>query len=284
MTNWLLTHQATLQSYLVLGSFVFAAAWESFVPRRPFTVPLARRWVNQLALTALGSLLMRLCLPMAAFSMAMLAQQEGWGLGNQIDLPPWLALVAGVLLLDLGSYAQHRLLHAVPLFWRFHQVHHCDLDVDCGTAIRHHPIEIVGGQAFELALIAALGIAPLAVVVALALGGVAAIFNHANVRLSTRADRVLRTLIVTPAMHGVHHSADFDESNRNFANLFSFWDRLFATYQRMPRSDPLPMRVGLAELRGDADLTLWGLLALPFRSPRVAACAELDPLRPNASP
>jgi sterol desaturase/sphingolipid hydroxylase (fatty acid hydroxylase superfamily) len=269
MTNWLLTHQATLQSYLILGAFACAAVWETFRPRRPFAMPLGMRWFNQIALTALGSLLARLCMPLAAFALAMLAQQEGWGLFNRVSVPAWLSLILGVVAVDLGGYVQHRLLHAVPLLWRFHQIHHSDLDVDCGTAIRHHPFEILVGKAFELALIAALGIAPLAVFLALTLGGIASVFNHANVALPTAVDRLLRWLVVTPDMHRIHHSADIGESNRNFANLFSWWDRLFLTYQRDSRRGPDEMTLGLAELRSASDVTLWKLLALPFL-PRLA--------------
>ncbi len=241
MTDWLLTHQASLQSYLLLGSFACAAVWETFLPRRPFAMPLGPRWFNQLALTALGSLLVRLSMPLAAFALALLVQQEGWGLFNHVALPAWLTLMLGVIVIDLGGYAQHRLFHAVPLLWRLHQIHHSDLDVDCGTAIRHHPVETLLGQGIDLALIAAFGIAPLAVLLALVLGGIASVFNHANVALPGPADRFLRWLVVTPDMHRIHHSADFAESNRNFANLFPWWDRpvrdLPARAEARPRRD-----------------------------------------------
>ena len=284
MTNWLLTHQATLQSYLLLGSFACAAVWETYLPRRPFATPLGMRWFNQLALTALGSLLIRLCLPLAALSLAMLAQREGWGLFNRLPVPFWLALVVGVIVIDLGGYAQHRLFHAVPLLWRFHQIHHSDLDVDCGTAIRHHPVETLGGQVFDLALIAAFGIPPLAVFLAVTLGGIASVFNHANIALPRPTDRLMRRLIVTPDMHRIHHSADIGESNCNFANLFSFWDRLFSTYRREPLLGQVRMALGLAGMRAAADATLWKLLALPFQPLRASAYAVVRLGRSEASP
>ena len=274
MTDWLLTHQASLQSYLLLGSFACAAVWETFLPRRPFAMPLGPRWFNQLALTAFGSLLVRLSMPLAGFALALLVQQEGWGLFNHVALPAWLTLMLGVIVIDLGGYAQHRLFHAVPLLWRFHQIHHCDLDVDCGTAIRHHPVETLLGQGIDLALIVAFGIPPLAVLAALTLGGIASVFNHANVALPGPADRVLRRFFVTPDMHRIHHSTDFAESNRNFANLFPWWDRLFATYQREPRLGHSEMPLGLPELRSAGDVTLWKLLVLPLRPLPVAATDE----------
>ena len=284
MANWLLDHQAQLASYLLLGSFAGAAVWETFRPRRPFALPLGVRWFHQLALTALGSLVVRLCLPLAAFSLAVLAQQQGWGLFNRLPLPPWASLILGVIAIDLGSYAQHRLFHAVPLLWRVHRIHHSDLDVDCGTAIRHHPVETLVGQVFDLALIAALGLSPLAVLVALTLGGVASVFNHANIALPRPADSLLRWLIVTPDMHRIHHSAELVESNRNFANLFSGWDRLFSTYQREPRLGHVRMALGLAEARAAGDLTLWKLLALPLRPLRAPEYAVVRSGRSVASP
>jgi len=275
MANWLLAHQAELQSYLLLASFGGVAVWETFMPRRPFATPLGMRWFNQLALTALGSLVTRLCLPLAAFSLAVLAQREGWGLFNRLALPSWLSLMLGVIVIDLGVYAQHRLFHVVPLFWRFHQIHHSDLDVDCGTAIRHHPVETLVGQAFDLALIATLGVSPLAVLLGLALGGIASVFNHANIALPRAVDNLLRWLVVSPDMHRIHHSANVEESNRNFANLFPWWDHLFSTYRREPRLGQVQMALGLADARVASDLTLWKLLALPFRRPGVGASAEI---------
>jgi sterol desaturase/sphingolipid hydroxylase (fatty acid hydroxylase superfamily) len=241
------------------------------------------RWFNQIALTALGSLIVRLCLPLAAFALAMLAQSEGWGLFNHLPLPTWLSLILGVVAIDLAGYAQHRLFHAVPAFWRFHQIHHSDLDVDCGTAIRHHPLETLAGEAVDLALIVALGIAPLALLLALTLGGIASVFNHANIALPAPADRLLRWLVVTPDMHRIHHSADFTESNRNFANLFPWWDRLFATYQREPRLGHAEMPLGLAELRSAGGVTLWKLLVLPFQPRSNPAYAVVRSGRSGAS-
>lgn len=284
MANWLLTHQAELLSYVLLGSFACAAVWETFLPRRPFALPLGQRWFHQLALTTLGSLATRLCLPLAAFSLAVLAQQEGWGLFNRVSLPAWSSLIVGVIMIDLGGYAQHRLFHAVPLLWRFHRIHHSDLDVDCGTAIRHHPVETLVGQAIDLALIAALGLPPLAVLAAVTLGAIASVFNHANIALAQSADSVLRWFVVTPDMHRIHHSVDVVENNRNFANLFPWWDRLFSTYQREPLLGQVRMDLGLAEARAARDLTLWKLLALPFRPRRASAYAGVRLGRSEASP
>lgn len=284
MMNWFAEHQAAIQSGLVFATLGGMLAWETWLPRRAFAVPPGGRWFNQIALTTLGSLAVRWGAPLAAFSVSVLAQDEGWGLLNLVALPPWLSVVLGVIAIDLGTYLQHRLFHEVPLLWRFHQIHHCDLDVDCGTALRHHPVETIVNQAFDLALIAAVGVPPLAVLAGYTLAGVASVFNHANIALPHAADRVLRRLVVTPDMHRIHHSVEVDESNRNFANLFPWWDRLFSTYRDEATLSQTQMVVGLADARADRDFSLWNLLALPFRRRRAGAYDEIRLGHPEASP
>ena len=211
---------------------------------------------------------------MATFAFAMLAEQQGWGLLNRLALPLWVSCALGVLTMDLASYALHRLFHAAPVLWRFHRIHHSDLDVDCGTAFRHHPVETVAAFAFDLAIIGAFGIPPLAVFLAAVMIGMAAVFNHGNVGLRPAADRLLRWFLVTPDMHRVHHSANVAESNRNFAMLLPWWDRLFATYQGDPALGHEGMELGIAEARTSDDVTLLKLFVLPFRRVRAPELAE----------
>jgi sterol desaturase/sphingolipid hydroxylase (fatty acid hydroxylase superfamily) len=265
MEDWLFAHHAGVQWSLLLAIIGGVLAWETWLPRRAFAVPLGRRWVNQIALWAMGSLAIHVLLPIAGFSLAVWALREGWGLLNVVALPSWLAVLLGVLALDLGLYAQHRLMHAVPFLWRFHQVHHNDLDVDCGTALRHHPGESLITQAFVLAVIVAVGVPPLAVLVGMSLTGIASLFNHANIAVPFVPEPVLRWLVVTPDMHRIHHSIEVGESNRNFANILPLWDRVFSTYQREPALGQTQMLLGLADARGTRDFSLWTLLAVPFR-------------------
>jgi len=266
MTDWLLAHQIGFQSYVLLAGLSMVAVWETFLPRRPFAVSAGPRWFHQIVLVALGAIAIRLCLPLAGVALAVLAEQRGWGLLNRIAVPAWLAIVLGIVAIDFANYAQHRLSHAVPLLWGFHQVHHSYLDVDCGTSIRHHPVEALVSHAFVLAVIATFGVSPVAVVLGLTLGLAASVFNHGNIALPHRVDAVLRFLVVTPDMHSIHHSVSVVESNRNFANLLPCWDRLFSTYRHEPSLGQQRMVVGLSTVRAVRDVTLWKLLALPFRA------------------
>jgi sterol desaturase/sphingolipid hydroxylase (fatty acid hydroxylase superfamily) len=272
MTGWLLQHQSLL-FYLWLGAFGLVALCESFVPLRQPETGTAARWGTNLGLAALDMVVGRICVPFTGVATALWAEQGGFGVLNQLAVPFWLACVASVAALDLGNYTGHRLFHVVPVLWRCHKIHHSDLEVDCSTALRHHPFEYLVIVAITLALIAALGAPPLAVMAWATLDLVMAAFNHGNVTLPPTAERALRAVLVTPDMHRIHHSAQAIESNRNFANVFSWWDRIFASYQREPELGHPRMNLGLAELRTADEVTLVKLLALPFRSSRMIASA-----------
>ncbi|MEW8315219.1 MAG: sterol desaturase family protein [Candidatus Thiodiazotropha endolucinida] len=131
------------------------------------------------------------------------------------------------------------MVHAVPMLWRLHRVHHADPDYDLTTGARFHPIEIILSMLIKIATIAALGPPVVAVVIFEVLLNGMAMFNHANIRLPTRIDRVLRWLVVTPDMHRVHHSVEPDETNSNFGFNLSLWDRLMGTYRQQPRLGPV---------------------------------------------
>ena len=170
-----------------------------------------------------------------------------------------LEVVAGIVALDLSAYVAHVLLHKSALAWRFHRVHHSDREVDVTTAFRQHPGETLWRVAWQLPAIVILQL-PLGVVALyLTLSSLNAQLEHANVRLPERIDRWLRTIFVTPDMHKVHHSCVQRETDSNYANLFSLWDRLFDTYN-VPRE---PARYGLDDV--DDPRTVRALLEIPLR-------------------
>ena len=197
--------------------------------------------------------------------MALSAQTQGWGLLNAYAVPAWAALAAGIVLLDLAIYLQHVMFHAVPALWRLHRMHHADLDIDLTTGARFHPIEIALSMLIKFAAIAALGVAPAAVLLFEVLLNATSIFNHANVRIAPALEPTLRWLVVTPDMHRVHHSVERDETNSNFGFNLSLWDRLFGTYRAQPRAGHEAMTIGIPDFRDAAECsTLAGMLAIPF--------------------
>ena len=188
------------------------------------------RWISNLGITFLNPLLVRLLLPVLAVSMAAKAQERGWGLLNNFDLPYWLDIVVSIIVLDLFIYLQHVMFHAVPILWRLHMVHHADLDYDVTTGLRFHPIEIILSTGIKLSVVFTFGLQPAAVIIFEVLLNGAAMFNHGNIRLPLKFDRILRYLIVTPDMHRVHHSVIIRETNSNYGFNLPWWDRLFGTY------------------------------------------------------
>jgi sterol desaturase/sphingolipid hydroxylase (fatty acid hydroxylase superfamily) len=260
---------------LVIGC---ALLWslESVMPLVRFRDNRLRRALPNVGLTVL-LLLTNLALSFAAASVAGFAVSHRIGLLFLIPLPVWIEVVIGVAALDFFAYVAHVLLHKMPLAWRFHRVHHSEEEVDVTTAFRQHPGETVWRVLWQLPAIVLFGI-PLWVVVAyLTISAVSAQLEHANIRLPDFLDRMLRVLFVTPNMHKVHHSRRQQETDSNYSNIFSIWDRALGTYTS--DVDFGTLRYGLDDLDDRASGRLRGLLAMPFggrlarRDRRTAAAA-----------
>jgi sterol desaturase/sphingolipid hydroxylase (fatty acid hydroxylase superfamily) len=252
-----------------LGSVVailgLMGLWELLAPARSLAYPRLRRWPSNVALAVLNVLVVRALFPAAGIGLAMLAQAHGAGLIRLLEPPPWLAVIAGVVALDLAIYFQHLLFHALPGLWRLHRVHHADPDFDVTTGLRFHPVEIVLSMLIKAVVIFAFGPPVLAVLIfEVVLNGMA-VFNHANVRLPARIEPALRWLVVTPDMHRIHHSKDVRETNSNYGFNLSVWDRLFGTYRAQPQLGHDAMQIGVNGLENPREsVNLRGVLTLPF--------------------
>ena len=260
----LVANEPAVRVAIFAAAFALIATSEMVTPRRPLTVPRRSRWPSNLAIVLLNTVLVRALLPVTAVSMAMLAEERGWGLFHSSGpLPAWLVIPATVVLLDLAIYLQHVLFHAVPILWRLHRMHHADLDVDVTTGARFHPIEIVLSMLLKFGVIATLGAPPLGVFVFELLLSTGSLFNHGNLRLPLRVDGILRWIVVTPDMHRVHHSVTAEETNRNFGFTFSWWDWIGGTYRAQPAAGHAGMALGIAQFRNVSDLRLDRLLLQP---------------------
>jgi sterol desaturase/sphingolipid hydroxylase (fatty acid hydroxylase superfamily) len=251
--------------------------WEVLAPRRSRPLARRRRWPANLGIVVLNSIIIRLLFPAAAVGVALTAETQGWGLLHRYDVPSWVAVVAGVVVLDLAIYLQHVMFHAVPALWRLHRMHHADLDIDVTTGARFHPVEIMISMLIKFAAIAALGVPPVAVVLFEVLLNATSMFNHGNVRIPLALEPALRRLVVTPDMHRVHHSIERDETNSNFGFNLSIWDRLFGTYRAQPRAGHQAMTIGIPDFRDAAECnSITGMLAIPFHGGK-AAPQHLEP-------
>jgi len=242
------------------------AIWEVIAPRRVLTVSKIMRWSNNLALVFLNTLILRLLFPAAAVGVAVFSSEQGWGLFNYYHVLPVLAVIVSVVVMDLVIYLQHVMVHAVPLLWRLHRVHHADLDIDVTTGARFHPIEIILSMLIKFATILLLGPPVVAVVVFEVMLNATAMFNHGNVFLNPTVEKYLRLFLVTPDMHRVHHSVEVDETNSNFGFSLPWWDRLFGTYRAQPKKGHAAMSIGINSFIQVKQVSwLSGMLMMPFK-------------------
>lgn len=265
MHNAAIAAEPIVRLICFLGVLVLMALWERLTPRRPQSIKRLIRWPNNLGLVVLNTFVVRLLFPLAGVGMALLAQAKGWGLFNIVPGPAWFAIPAGLLLLDLTIYGQHVAFHAVPLLWRLHRMHHADLEFDVTTGLRFHPGEIVVSMLVKLLAIVVFGALPIVVLAFEVVLNATSIFNHGNVRLPPRLDRVLRLLVVTPDMHRVHHSIDRRETDSNFGFNVPWWDRLFGTYRAQPALGHDRMTLGIDLFREERELWLDRMLLQPLR-------------------
>jgi sterol desaturase/sphingolipid hydroxylase (fatty acid hydroxylase superfamily) len=266
MEEAILNHEPSIRLGFFFGVFALVAVWEFISPRRRLTVSKKTRWLSNLGIVVLNTLLLRLLFPVAAVGVALFAQTNGWGLFNTIELAHWFAVLVSVVILDFMIWLQHVMVHALPLLWRLHRVHHADLDYDVTTGARFHPIEIILSMLIKFAVILLLGPPIVAVVIFEVLLNATAMFNHGNIRLPIEVDRILRWLVVTPDMHRVHHSVEDDETNSNFGFNLPWWDRIFGTYRDQPREGHQGMTIGIRKYRDPQQVSrLLGLLMMPFK-------------------
>ncbi|MCB1503440.1 MAG: sterol desaturase family protein [Hyphomicrobiaceae bacterium] len=244
------------------------ATAEALRPKRRLAHAKGRRWLTNLAIVAVDSVLVRLmgalAIPLVAVAAAVFAARQGWGLFNWLDWPIWLEIALAVVILDLAIWFQHLVSHKVPLLWRLHQMHHADVDIDVTTAIRFHPIEIGLSMLWKILCVVALGASPEAVLLFEIILNACAMFNHANVALPAGVDRLLRLIVVTPDMHRVHHSVIRSEHDSNYGFNLSVWDRIFGTYRPAPQHGHDGMTIGLTPYQSEAPTRFIWSLMLPF--------------------
>ena len=244
----------------ILAAMALLAAIEALVPLRARGAGNAMHLGPNLALTLIT------LATSAVFNTALvllLRRADGGGLLHLVALPPAVATAVVVLVLDLSWYVAHVSMHASPTLWRVHRVHHSDPAVDVTTTIRQHPIEGVVRYAFIGVAALGIGAAPEAFAVYRVWSVLHGLLEHANVRLPQRLDALAAWIVTTPNMHKVHHSRRPDETNSTYGNIFSLFDRCFATFT--PTARGRSVAYGLDGADHPSLQTTPGLLALPFR-------------------
>ncbi|MGP8304970.1 sterol desaturase family protein [Vibrio sp. YIC-376] len=265
MTETAFNDPSWLRLSCFIGVLLICTLWEIKLPRKTLTVSRTFRWVNNLSLVALNSVIVALIMPIAAFQAAVIVSDNQWGVFHLMSVPIWLNIPLSVVLLDFVIYMQHIVFHRIPFLWQIHRMHHADLDIDVTTGARFHPIEIVISMVVKIGAVCVLGVSPIAIVIFEIVLNASAMFNHSNARLALPVDAWLRKVIVTPDMHRVHHSVIPRETHSNFGFFLSVWDRLFGTYRAQPELGHDHVVIGLPDIRDEQEQRLDKLITQPFR-------------------
>ncbi len=261
----MLSAEAAARLGFFAAVFLAMAVAEAVAPRRQRLFARTSRWTGNLGIAALNTAAVRILIPLAAVGAAAAAARAHFGLFNRIAIGRWPTLVCVIAALDLVVYLQHVMFHAVPILWRVHRTHHVDPDFDVTTGVRFHPIEILLSMLIKIAAVGALGAAPGAVVAFEVLLNATSMFNHGNLALPERTDRLLRWFLVTPDMHRVHHSSVRRETNSNFGFNLPWWDYICGTYRAAPAAGQIGMTIGIEGFPGAAEIALGAILSHPMR-------------------
>ncbi|TNF69945.1 MAG: sterol desaturase family protein [Gammaproteobacteria bacterium] len=246
-------HLLDYEIWIRLGAFfsifVIMGMLEIIIPKRQLAIKKPTRWFNNITIVILNSIILKILFPTAAIGVALWANSQQFGLFYYLNPPFYLSVILSIIFLDFVIYLQHVIFHALPILWRFHRVHHIDQDIDVTTGLRFHPGEIILSLLIKFAAIIFIGAPAVSVLLFEVILNATSMFNHSNIHLNRLFDKLLRSFIVTPDMHRIHHSVITKETNSNYGFNLSIWDRLFGTYRKQPKKGHQQMQIGLAPYR-----------------------------------
>ncbi len=235
------------------------------MPYRQSSVSKVKRWINNITLTVFNSLVLQVVFAGAIIMTAMYVTTHQLGVLNMVTLPEWVKLFVTVAFMDFMLYVWHLLNHEVPLLWRFHRVHHSDLNMDVSTATRFHIGELAISAVIKIALVFLLGASPLGVMIFESTLVLCAQFQHSSLKVPKWFERIFWILFVPPSMHRIHHSVIIKERDTNYGTIFSIWDRLLGTL--LKDVDQKTIRIGMGAYQKPDKLNFRHLLAMPFTGP-----------------
>ena len=247
---------------IVAGVFVLLFAVEKLFPLRESKTGLLARLVVNICLSALAFLVAALIVHPSALRALNWASEQPFGVVHLLPFPSWARFAIAFLCLDLTFYYWHIANHKIPWLWRFHNVHHIDPDLDVSTGFRFHFGEVLLSALFRVVQVSLIGASLATFAVYEVVFQTETLFHHSNLRLPIRAERLLNKILVTPRMHGIHHSQVRREANSNFGVVFCWWDKLHRTIGlNIPQSK---LEIGIAGYCSPEDNRLWRTFILPF--------------------
>ena len=253
-----------------MGLFLLLLLLEALFPLRHRTRTLVHRLVVNLGVAALVFAVAAWIVRPVGLSLAAWTSATSFGFLHLVALPAAVQFGLAFLLMDLTFYYWHLANHKLSVLWRFHNVHHIDPDLDVSTALRFHMGEVLLSAGFRVLQVGLIGLSPLMYMIYESVFQGSTLFQHSNVRLPLRAERLLNKVLVTPRMHGIHHSVVAGETNANYSTVSSWWDRLHRSLRLdIPQS---ALVIGIPAYHEPVDNTLWNVLVLPFRTQRAYWC------------
>ncbi|HJR76280.1 MAG TPA: sterol desaturase family protein [Nitrospiraceae bacterium] len=249
---------------IVLGAAVLLAWNERRRPLRRRVEPGPARIIRNVTVAAASAIAVQAVERPITAPVTALVERCGWGIVPRLSHPGWVRTLLSLLLLDYTLYVWHVLTHRVPQLWRMHIVHHIDLDLDMTTALRFHFAEMLVSTWWRLGQVVLIGVSRRILALWQTLTILSVLFHHSNCRLPLEVERWLRLLLVTPRMHGIHHSVVASEVNSNWSSGLTIWDRLHGTLNLDVPQESIV--IGVPEYRGPEDIGLGRMLALPFMS------------------
>lgn len=254
-----------LSGPLVVGAFGVLWWLERRRPLRKSVEPKVARDARNMAVAGLAAASVQFIERPVTQALTIRAEERRWGLLKRATLPPWLETTLAVVLLDYTLYLWHVLTHRVPFLWRFHVAHHADLDLDASTALRFHFGEIAISTGWRAAQIILIGVSPQSLSIWQNLLLLSILFHHSNVRLPLEVERKINRLLVTPRMHGIHHSVVEEETNSNWSSGLTLWDKLHGTLRlNVPQAE---ITIGVPDYRAPEEVKLMEVLRMPFDEP-----------------
>ena len=253
---------STIRLLLFSGGLVFFLALELLVPYRDSSVSKWKRWANNLTLTLFNSFLLQLIFSSAIIATAMYVQTHKMGILSMLDAPSGIKILVTVIFMDFMLYVWHLLNHIMPLLWRFHRVHHSDLNMDVSSATRFHIGELAISTAIKICIIFFLGASYMGVLIFESAVLLCTQFHHSSLKVPGWFEAIWWIFFVPPSMHRIHHSVVIKERDTNYGAIFSIWDRILGTM--LTNIDQKRIRIGVGAYHNPDKLNFHQLLAMPF--------------------
>lgn len=252
---------ADLQPIMLLALLIVMYSIESFKPYLAKPDNKKQHDIHNFILTFISIVVNAAVGAVVVFTVMYTAEHQ-LGLFNQIELPNAVEIVASVLLIDFGSYCNHNLTHKVPFLWRFHRVHHSDLYLNTSSSLRFHPFDVIYSQGIYFCIaILLLGVSMTSFIIYGTLGLIFVIIQHSNIQFPSWVEKYGRYIFSTPGWHKIHHSDDQKFTDSHYGDVFTFWDRIFATWHKV---NPDEINYGLKEFSAPEKQKVGFLLRSPF--------------------